>query len=824
MLQEVVNSKTTEIVTMSDGANVEPTGANLKIALVSTFPPRACGLATFASDLAEALQGAHPAADVGIVALQREEEFHQQGSQLPVVEGPLTRVTRVIDIEANDTDSYRRAAKVTNEWADVVMIQHEFGIFGGEDGEYLLEFVSTLTVPFIITLHTVLPTFSCHQQQVLKELCAQASATTVFTTTALRLVCDQGIVNEAQVTVVPHGAPEVIYDTHPVDAKADLQMVDRFVLSSFGLVSTGKGLELAIEALPETASQIPNVHLIIAGRTHPDVVRREGEAYRESLHKLAFDLGVSERVTFIDGFLSIDVVAGLLAATDIFVTPYVNLDQIVSGALTFAIASGCPVVSTPYLYAVDQLADGGGVIVPGRSPISFANAIVDLAQQPKLRQARRRATEIGASMRWSAVGERLATLANEISKIRQTAKQPVLSRLATVSLPAKADQKLVSVATAQVPAITPLRVSVPKQTLTPMLVDVTVADQSFSTRHLRRLIDDRGIIQHATGVVPLLSSGYCVDDIARLIPLAQRWTETSASTAVSDYWESVFVTSIAVLTDAHQAESANMRNFMTWSGEWIDQPHFGDHVGRALQGLSLVPDTAEYMIVVKPLVSAVLQNWPVSPALHPDAYALIAQAQAPHLANYPVARRMLDRLMLAQQQISTHSWRWFEATVRYDQGRLPHALLAGGRLLGDQEAVTKGLETLEWLTQKCDQQTYLRFPGHRGWGQGEPLQWSGDEQPLEALAFIEAHRCAYEITGEAAHVAAATRGVDWFTGANRLGQSLADQRSGACCDGLGSFNVNENCGAESSLAWAHANMHVLAPQRQNHPSTLPATV
>jgi glycosyltransferase involved in cell wall biosynthesis len=824
---EVLNPNLSVVISPSDGAPRQISPGRLKVALVSTFPPRACGLATFASDLAVALEGTQSAVDVKIVALQRSDRCQQPLLHASSAIGEVKdQSARLADIHEDDVGSYRLAADATNDWADVVLIQHEFGIFGGEDGEHLLEYVRALTVPFIITLHTVLPRFSPHQSELLTKLCTHASSVTVFTTTALRLLCDQAIVDESRVEVVPHGAPEVIYDAYPPEAKASLGMDDRFVLSSFGLVSKGKGLELAIEALPQVCLEIPNVHLIIAGRTHPDIVRSDGETYRESLHKLAEDLGVSDRVTFMDGFLSIEVIAGLLAATDIFVTPYVNLDQIVSGALTFALASGCPVVSTPYLYAIDQLADGGGVIVPGRSPSAFAEAITTLATRPNLLEARCRATEIGASMRWSAVGERLAALASSDAKTDYVRRdvQVLTERAAT---------ELVPLVTPLVPAVASFRVVVPPLplapvpmtpvTMAPALVDLTVVERTFPTRHLRRLVDDRGVIQHATGVVPLLSSGYCVDDIARLIPLAQNWTGNSSPT-FSDYWESVFVTCIAVLSDAHQTESANMRNFMTWSGEWIDEPHFGDHVGRALQGLAAVPNTAEYMIVVKPLVAAVLRNWPEAPALHPDAYALIAQARAPHLADLRSARGMLDRLLRALQSNSSHGWHWFESTVRYDQGRLPHALLAGGRLLGDEAAVAHGLETLAWLTHQCDQQSYLRFPGHRGLGQGEPLQWSGDEQPLEALAFIEAHRCAYEITGDRIHIVAATRGIEWFTGANRLGQSLVNEQSGACCDGLGSFNVNENCGAESSLAWAHANLHLPTLKRHDHPSVLPVTV
>jgi glycosyltransferase involved in cell wall biosynthesis len=789
-----------QLLTSLPGGSETP---SLNIAIVSTFAPRACGLATFASDLAESLQGSEGVANVGIISLERGSDIAAMDSTNR--ENRPDCVKRVGYIRDDSPESYKAGATLANSWANVVLIQHEFGIFGGDDGELLLDFLNELTVPFVLTLHTVLPVFSPHQQEVLRLACQRAASVTVFTTTALRLLTEQQITDESKVVVVPHGAPNAIYQVEPTDAKVKLGMSEAFVLSSFGLVSPGKGLELAIEALPSIAQALPDVHLIIAGRTHPDIVRRNGESYRHSLQQLAENLGVTNRITFLDGFLDIEAIAELLAATDIFVTPYFNLDQIVSGALTFALAAGCPVVSTPYLYAIDQLADGAGTIVAGRSSDAFAAAVIELSNPLRLAAAKHRSAEIGASMHWPVVGQELASLAT------------------AVSTPLRSDP--ISVVTLPSVASVSLSESLVAVNHTRTFVDLArpVAAHPPS-RHLKRLIDDRGIVQHATGVVPLLSSGYCVDDIARLIPIALQRSGASETPDEADSWESVFTRCLAVLCDAHAPGSSLMKNFLNWSGAWLDQPHFGDHVGRSLLGLASVPHTDEYMTVVAPVVASMLEYWPAGGALHPDAYALVAQYKAPHFANRSVARGMLDRLVGSYQEIADGGWVWPEKTVRYDQGRFPHALLAGGLLLEDHQAVELGLESLNWLTGMCDQRSYLRFPGHRGWSPNEPLQWSGDEQPLEALAFIEAHRCAYEITGLGAHVTAAQRGLDWFYGANRLGQSLGDRTTGACCDGLGSFDVNKNCGAESTLALALAHAEIAALYQMVHPSSFPISV
>lgn len=376
----------------------------VRIGICSTYAPRACGLATFAADLEIALHQTDRVADVSIIAMVDPD-------------GATDLLTAPIIAEINEADplSYVAAARRANVECDVVIVQHEFGIFGGEDGESVLEFLGALRVPSILTLHTVLSAFSPRQASLLRLACSLVNEVTVFTPTACEFLVRQRIVDAAKIRVVPHGAPSALYEANPNTARNRLGLVDRFVVSTFGLVSPGKGLELAIEAMSNVVAVVPTAVLVIAGRTHPGENRRHGERYRSSLVALVDRLELAAHVEFLDSFLPVDAVADVLAATDVFVTPYINPEQIVSGALTFAVASGCPVVSTDYRYARDLLASGAGVVVESRRPDEFAAAILSYATDESLRAAARtEASRIGEEMRWTAVGRQLANLAEAL--------------------------------------------------------------------------------------------------------------------------------------------------------------------------------------------------------------------------------------------------------------------------------------------------------------------------------------------------------------------------------------------------------------------------
>jgi glycosyltransferase involved in cell wall biosynthesis len=649
---------------------------------------------------------------------------------------------------------------------DVVLLQHEYGIFGGRDGEYVLSFARELAQPLVVTLHTVLSEPTPHQAEVLTELCAEAELVIVMTDTALRLLVDSGTCPEEKVRVVPHGAPaRLIARAAGAREGASHRATEgagEFRLSTFGLISSGKGIENVIEALPAIVERHPDVVYTIAGRTHPDVERREGERYRLMLEQRAFELGLGTHVVFDDRFLSVDELSTLLGQTDVFLTPYASREQIASGALTFALAAGCAVVSTPYWYAQDMLASGAGRLVPFGDPTAIATAVCDYLEHPAvLASAHTEARRIGATLAWPAVAEATASVLAEASALAPMRRPAGIAELHLTSL---------------------------------------------RTDHLRTLVDDVGIVQHAHGIIPNRDSGYCVDDVARLavvsLALAERGDE--------QIWTASLYRSLAFLHAA--AGEGGMHNFMGYDRRWLDEPHIGDHVGRAIWALGDILATAWIPAVVRPagdLLDRLVHTLSGNVELRTGAYAVLGLSRLDSDRLAPTARRLLERLVaqLADdlERNASTDWCWFEDRLSYDNARLSQALLSGANALGRADLAERALDSLRWFGDECGlDEGELHLPGHLGRRKGEGAPGDGDEQPLEAAALIEAELTAFAITRRVEHGRRAIKGFEWFLGRNRLRRPLYDFATGGCSDGLGAQSLNDNEGAESTLAFHQA--------------------
>ena len=382
----------------------------MRIALVSTYPPRPCGIGTFAADVRGALLGVAGVDRVDRVVVVNEPSRPQR-------QGLVATIFQEV------RGDYTRAARILDRMdVDVILLQHEYGIFGGTDGEYVLSLAEEVTQPLVVTLHTVLSEPTAHQAKVLRDLCTQAERVVVMTETARRLLIESGGCAASKVRIVPHGAPVVLSERAAESLEASSSHdpgsarggfadgSERFVLSTFGLLSSGKGIETVIEALPSIVEHCPEVLYVIAGRTHPGVVHREGERYRASLEQAVRDLGLEDHVEFDDRFLALGEIADLLAATDVFVTPYKGREQVASGVLTYALAAGCAVVSTPYWYAEDMLASGAGELVPFADPAALADAVRRFIDEPeRLAEARAAARTVGATLAWPSDRKATAT-------------------------------------------------------------------------------------------------------------------------------------------------------------------------------------------------------------------------------------------------------------------------------------------------------------------------------------------------------------------------------------------------------------------------------
>jgi len=723
----------------------------MRTAIVSTYPPRACGIGTFAADLRGTLLAVPGIEGADLVAVVNEPSSPQRRFLLATI------------AQSVRGDYVRTARMLGRLDVDVVLLQHEYGIFGGRDGEYVLSFAEALAQPLVVTLHTVLSEPTAHQAEVLTELCAQAELVIVMTDTALRLLVEGGTCPEEKVRVVPHGAPARL--TLRAAAGADgrgrslhRHGSDRFVLSTFGLISPGKGLETVIEALPSMIERHPEIKYVIAGRTHPDVAHREGEQYRLMLERRVLELDLGDNVEFDDRFLAIDELSDLLAATDVFVTPYRNREQIASGALTFALAAGCGIVSTPYWYAKDMLASGAGRIVPFDDPAALAAAVCDYVEQPQaLASARLEARRVGSSLAWPAVAEATAVVLQEAYQLAPRRRPSGVGDLHL---------------------------------------------ESLRTDHLLTLIDDVGIVQHAHGVIPNRNSGYCVDDVARLavvsLALGRRGDE--------HLWNATLYRALAFLHAA--TEDDGMRNFMGYDRRWLDDPHVGDHVGRSVWALGEILATAWIPAVFVPtrdLLERLVRTLAVEVSLRTAAYTVLGlsrlDADRLDLRGRNLLERLTEQLADALHRTAAEGWCWFEDELSYDNARLPQALLSGGYALGRDDLIGLGLESLRWLGDECGlADGRLQLPGHQGRSRGEGHPGGGDEQPLDAAALVEAELSAFALTRDPEHGVRATRAFEWFLGRNRLERPLYDFATGGCSDGLGTSALNQNEGAESTLA------------------------
>jgi hypothetical protein len=624
----------------------------------------------------------------------------------------------------------------------------------------VLSLANCLVQPLVVTLHTALSRPSQGQLRVFSELCERAAGVIVMTDTTARLVEELGICDPAKVHVVPHGAPALL-GTLRRRSRGD---GSRFVLSTFGLLSSGKGIETAIEAMPAVVDRHPQVQYVISGRTHPEVARREGERYRLELEQRIVDLGLVDHVELDDRFLSVEQVAGLLAKTDLFVTPYRNREQIASGTLTFAIAAGCAAISTPYWYAEDLLASGAGRLVAFDDPDALAEAICGLIEDPRaLAAARAEARRIGARLAWPAVAAETAAV---LRKAAATAPR----------------RRALSGAELELAGV--------------------------RTDHLRTLVDDVGIVQHATGVIPNRTHGYCVDDVARLTIVANELVRRDGH----EVWTPILHRSLAFLLAAVDDQGSGMRNFMGYDRRWLDEPHVGDHVGRSIWALGEILTTASVPAIVTPvrdLLALLVDSLAGEIPIRTGAYALIGLARLDddrlEPAGAELRRRLVQRLLQAYRTNASPGWRWFENALAYDSARLAHALIAGAAATNAREGVEIGLESLRWLGDEYGVDgSVVRLPGHRGRRRGEPAPGEGDEQPLDACALVEAEIAAFAATGDPEHGERAQAAFNWFLGRNHLGRPLYDFATGGCSDGLGAETVNLNEGAESTLAFHRA--------------------
>lgn len=734
-----------------------------RVAFVGTYPPRQCGIATFTGSLYRATKEMEDGPDCFVVAIN---DLNRQYSYGDEVRG---------QIADTKLGSYRRAADYLNfSGADVVSLQHEYGIFGGRDGEHVLSLLRALKVPVVTTLHTVLGAPSSSQRAVMDEICSLSQRVVVMSSASAKLLREVHEVHEEDIDLIPHG----IHLFHASgSAKAHLGFDDKEVLLTFGLLSPDKGIETVIEAMTKIVAQRPNAVYVVLGATHPHVRERDGEAYRFMLEALAKRRGLGQNVIFHDRFVSEAELAQFVAAADIYVTPYLNLEQSTSGTLAQAVGSGKAVISSPYRYASELLGSGRGILVPVKDSDAMTEAVLDVLGNPQRKaELERKTAEFGQTMNWPSVA---------------------IQHLTAYTL--AANKKL-----SPNPAPGPPKLVVRQPTLLP---DINLA-------HVYTLTDETGMLQHALFDVPNYEEGYCTDDNARALLLVAMMEEERVESPAE--LRRLGNRYLALLAYAFNRKHARFRNFLSYSRRWIETAGSEDCHGRSLWALAAVasygadPGRRE---VAKALFIAALPTALELSSPRAWAFTLLGIRQWLHAyaadSNVKqIARQLGNRLMACYTKCSHDGWRWFENEVTYCNARLSEALLVSGELLDDDAMLAAGLESLSWLATIQERDGFFAPIGSNGFYPRGESRAKFDQQPVEACATVSACLVAFRLTDQAMWTDQAQRAFDWFLGGNHLGLWLYDPTTGGCCDGLHEERLNENQGAEATLSFLLALMAI----------------
>ena len=731
-----------------------------RIAFLGDYLPRLCGIATFTHDLSEAVAAASPGTDCFVGAVNDRAEGYDYPQRVR------------FEMQEKDLDSYRRASDFLNfNNADVLCVQHEFGIYGGQAGSHLLALLKEVRMPVVTTLHTVLREPNAAQRKVMEELLRHSDRVVVMAHKGAEILRETYHVQESKVDIIPHGIPDMPF----VDSscyKAQFGVEGRMVLLTFGLLGPGKGIEHVIEALPEIVRQHPSAVYLVLGATHPHLIAHEGERYRLSLERLAEDRGVKEHVIFYNRFVSLDDLKEFIGATDIYLTPYLNEAQVTSGTLAYVFGAGKAVVSTPYWHAQELLAEGRGVLVPFRNPGAITEAVCRLLDDPaRMEKIRHDAHAMGRAMIWPAVAQRYLESFQHARADRKATPRTAFAGWTLGNRPYE---------------------------LPPLRLD-----------HIVRMSDGTGIFQHAIFNVPNFHEGYCTDDNARAFILCSMLDELGDQPPAENLGK-LATSYLAFLAAALDYKSGRFRNFMSHGRQWLEEAGSEDSHARALwaagNGAGRSRNEGHSRLAAQLFERGL---GAVAEFTSPRAWSFTLLGIHEYLRRFPsnatinaMRVTLTDRLVALWKACATEHWPWFEDSVTYENARFSQALILSGQWMPDPAALEIGLTSLRWLVSiQKTQSGCFRPIGSNGFYQRDGARADFDQQPLEAQAMVAACNEASRATQDASWSREAKRAFEWFLGRNDLGLPLYDFTTGGCGDGLHHDRVNENQGAESTLAF-----------------------
>lgn len=734
-----------------------------RIAVVGNYLPRRCGIATFTTDLCDALHAEYGTTELLALPVNDSDEGYDYPARVR------------FELCEDNLASYRQAAEFLNfSNVDLVCLQHEYGIFGGRAGSHILELLRRLQMPFVTTLHTVLREPTPDQRAVMEEIATLSDRLIVMSQQSAEILREVFHVSGEKIDLIPHGIPDLPF-TDPSFYKDAFGTEGKEVLLTFGLLSPNKGIENVIKALPKILSRHSNVVYMVSGVTHPHILRREGDVYREYLQNLAKELGVEASVIFRNRFVSPQEMVELIGAADIYITPYKHKAQVVSGTLAYALSAGKAIISTPYLHAIELLDQDRGALVPFDDPEAIAAKTVELLDNRTERHAmRKRAYLYARDMVWSRAAQKYMKSFERIYNERLRNPRATFSAQNTE----KSLDRLPSV----------------------------------KLDHLRRLTDHTGIIEHAVFAVPNFPEGYSTDDNARalIVTILLEALGTGAPSDTADLGSRY----MAFLWLAFDPNTKRFRNCLSYERQWQEAEGSEDSHGRALWGLGTVLGRSKDAGLRG--AAGRMFELAVPAAMEfksPRACAFALLGVLEYLDSFPGDRAALsacdtlaNRLLNSYRTNRSEDWKWFESGLAYSNARLPQALVRAGIRFSNDEMIAAGLESLNWVValQHCEVKGHFVPIGSQGFYSKTTERARFDQQPVEACAVVSACLEAYRATGKSRWRKEAWSAFNWFLGDNDLQIALYDPSTGGCRDGLHPDRANENQGAESTLSFLMA--------------------
>ncbi len=656
------------------------------------------------------------------------------------------------EIDENSKKDYLNLAKIVNDDTTIsgVILQHEYGIFGGIEGEKILFFMQNCKKPILVTLHTTLPSPSPKMKDITTKIIELASNIVVLTKSSKEIIEKVYPKSSGKIFIIPHGIHDIKFSLQK-EYKDKLELNNRIVLSTFGLLSRNKGIKYVIKALPGVIEKYPSIIYLILGETHPVIQRREGEKYRLELAHLITELNLKKHVKFYDQYLSLPDLLEFLQATDIYISTSINPNQAVSGTLSYALGAGRPVISTEFSQAKEIVTPDIGRLVPIKDSPALISALFNLlSDEKKLEHMARNAYNKTRSMLWSSVAEKYTNL------LARTIVPPI------------------------------------------------------NLRHLYKMTDRVGLFQFAIYAVPNKDLGYTLDDNARAL-IACSWLIKQKYNKKISALINIYLAFIKKC----QRQDGSFTNYIGFNNnlptDQNNREDLSDTQSRTMWALSEVMNNQVLSVGTRNQAKKMylLSLEKGSKLIHLRAQAFAIKSFALALNVLPDHQKILlsymkkyaDSLIEALKKNSFKSWFWFEKDLNYSNALLSESLPIAGTHLKDSIYTNKGMQSLDFLIKKTFTPDMYMPIGHSHWYKNKAKRSQYDQQPEDPAAMILALSYAYEITHNEEYKNLAKKCFSWFLGNNSLNKPLYDEKTGGCYDGLHPDRVNLNQGAESLVSY-----------------------